>query len=105
MVPTVQGLVPKGAWAPYARAIREVVTVPVITSNRINTVAVADTVIGAGDADYVYLWHRPFLADPQLVARSRDERPVNVCIACSWCIERAIGDDRVSCVVKSRSRA
>jgi 2,4-dienoyl-CoA reductase (NADPH2) len=103
-VPTVQATVPHGAWAPWARAIREVVGVPVIASNRINTVALAHEVIAAGDADFVSL-ARPFLADPEIVAKSRraPSRPINVCIACNDCIDNSIFDRRVSCVVNPRA--
>ena len=118
-VPTVQLLVPHGAWAPWARAIRDVVMcpdrgleVPVIACNRINTLALADDLLAAGDADFVSL-ARPFLADPELVAKSRPgpggrgprpHRAVNVCIACDQaCIDRSIFDARVSCVVNPRA--
>jgi 2,4-dienoyl-CoA reductase (NADPH2) len=106
-VPTVQALVPHGSWRPWARAVREAVAgaVPVIASNRINTVELADAVIGAGDADFVSM-ARPFLADPEIVrkARSGSGRPINVCIACNQaCIDRSIFDERVSCVVNPRA--
>ncbi len=106
-VPTVQALVPHGAWRPWARAVREVVAgaVPVIASNRINTVELADAVIGAGDADFVSM-ARPFLADPEIVSKARpgSGRPINVCIACNQaCIDRSIFDERVSCVVNPRA--
>ena len=105
-VPTVQALVPHGAWTPWAGAIREVVDVPVIASNRINTLALADAVIGAGDADFVSM-ARPFLADPEIVRKARDpdgNRAVNLCIACNQaCIDRSIFDKRVSCVVNPRA--
>jgi len=104
-IPTVQGLVPPGAWAPFARAIRRAVTVPIIASGRINTLDGADEVLGAGDADFVSL-ARPFLADPEIVRKGRERRPraVNVCIACNQaCIDRSIFDRRVSCVVNPRA--
>jgi 2,4-dienoyl-CoA reductase (NADPH2) len=102
-VPTVQLLVPHGAWRPWARAIREAVSVPVIASNRVNTLALADELLAAGDADFVSM-ARPFLADPSIVERSRAGRGVNVCIACNQaCIDRSIFDRRVSCVVNPRA--
>ncbi len=104
-VPTVQALVPPGAWTPWARAIKSVVAVPVIASNRINTLELADRVLAAGDADFVSL-ARPFLADAEIVSKSRgaDGRAVNVCIACNQaCIDRSIFDRRVSCVVNPRA--
>ncbi len=107
-VPTVQALVPHGAWRPWARAIREAVAgaVPVIASNRINTLELAEAALAAGDADYVSL-ARPFLADPEIVGKALDPaggRAVNVCIACNQaCIDRSIFDQRVSCVVNPRA--
>jgi len=102
-VPTVQALVPHGAWRPWARAIREAVDVPVIASNRINTVALAEDVLASGDADFVSM-ARPFLADPEIVAKARDRRKLNICIACNQaCIDRSIFDKRVSCLVNPRA--
>lgn len=105
-VPTVQLLVPHGAWRPWARAIRDVVSVPVIASNRVNTLALAEELLAAGDADFVSL-ARPFLADPEIIAKGQDPGPpraVNVCIACDQaCIDRSIFDQRVSCVVNPRA--
>ncbi|MGA8721835.1 MAG: FAD-dependent oxidoreductase, partial [Solirubrobacteraceae bacterium] len=102
-VPTVQTLVPHGAWRPWARAVREAVDVPVIASNRINTIALADEMLAADDADFVSM-ARPFLADPEIIAKARDRRTLNICIACNQaCIDRSIFDSRVSCVVNPRA--
>ncbi|MFZ0388004.1 MAG: FAD-dependent oxidoreductase [Solirubrobacteraceae bacterium] len=102
-VPTVQLLVPHGAWLPWTRAIRDVVSIPVIASNRINTLDQADTALAAGDADLISL-ARPFLADSALIARAREGRAVNVCIGCDQaCIDRSIFDQRVSCIVNPRA--
>jgi 2,4-dienoyl-CoA reductase (NADPH2) len=102
-VPTVQALVPHGAWAPWVRAIKELVSVPVIASNRINRLELADELLARGDADFASL-ARPFLADPEIVRKTRDGRAVNVCIACNQaCIDRSIFDRRVSCVVNPRA--
>ncbi len=107
-VPTVQALVPHGAWRPWARAVSDAVAgaVPVIASNRINTVELAESVLAAGDADFVSL-ARPFLADPEIVPKAMDPasgRRLNVCIACNQaCIDRSIFDRRVSCVVNPRA--
>jgi 2,4-dienoyl-CoA reductase (NADPH2) len=102
-VPTVQLLVPLGAWLPWTRAVREVVSIPVIASNRINTLDQADAALAAGDADLISL-ARPFLADASLIARTRHGRGVNVCIGCDQaCIDRSIFDQRVSCLVNPRA--
>ena len=101
-VPTVQSGVPHGAWAPWAAAVRAAVSVPVIASNRVNTAALADALVGDGIADFVSM-ARPFLADPLFVRKSRDSSRVNVCIACNQCIDQSIFDRRVSCAVNPRA--
>jgi len=102
-VPTVQLLVPHGAWLPWVRAVRDVVDVPVIASNRINTLDQAEAALAAGDADLISL-ARPFLADSGLITRAREGRAVNVCIGCDQaCIDRSIFDQRVSCIVNPRA--
>jgi 2,4-dienoyl-CoA reductase (NADPH2) len=104
-VPTVQSGVPKAAWAPWARAVRDGVDgAPVILSNRVNTAALAERLIEASFTDFVSM-ARPFLADPLFVRKSRDERSrrVNLCIACNQCIDSSIFDRRVSCVVNPRA--
>jgi 2,4-dienoyl-CoA reductase (NADPH2) len=103
-VPTVQSGVPHGAWAPWVRAVREAVEVPVIASNRVNTAALADALVGNGFADFVSM-ARPLLADPLFVRKSREQRgrAVNICIACNQCIDQSIFDRRVSCSVNPRA--
>jgi 2,4-dienoyl-CoA reductase (NADPH2) len=113
--PTVQAVVPHGAWVPWVRAVRSAIqtldggtrggAIPVVASNRINTLELADAVLGAGDADFVSM-ARPFLADAEIVAKARSAggRVTNVCIACNQaCIDRSIFDRRVSCVVNPRA--
>jgi len=125
-VPTVQQAVPEGAWAPWARELRRVAAVPVIASNRVNTLERAEEILASGAADFVSL-ARPFLADPAIVAKGvrasgvpgsaghlnhltrgfdaqRSPVSVNVCIACDQaCIDRSLFDRRVSCVVNPRA--
>lgn len=104
-VPTVQAIVPPGVWAPVAAAVKAAVgeSVPVIASNRVNRLAVAESILAAGQADFVSL-ARPFLADPELITRTRHGRPVNICIACNQaCIDRSLSDELVSCMVNPRA--
>jgi 2,4-dienoyl-CoA reductase (NADPH2) len=58
--------------------------VPLITSNRINTPEVAEQVLAEGRADMVSM-ARPFLADPDFVAKARAGRAqaINTCIGCN----------------------
>lgn len=105
-VPTVQTLVPAGAWVRHAAAVKGAVgNLPVIASNRINRVEHADAVLASGACDFVSM-ARPFLADPEIVAKARRGagRLVNPCIACNQaCIDRSLLDERVSCMVNPRA--
>jgi NADH:flavin oxidoreductases, Old Yellow Enzyme family len=109
-VPTVQSMVPHAAWvgvsARISRALADAgASVPVIASNRINSLAQAERVLAAGDADLVSM-ARPFLADPHIVAVSFAGGPefVNPCIACNEaCIDRSFGLEPVSCTVNPRA--
>lgn len=105
-IPTVQHLVPSGIWVPYAAAVKSAVgTLPVIASNRINSLERADEVLAGGGVDFVSM-ARPFLADSQIVAKASRNEPalVNTCIACNQaCIDRSLLDEPVSCMVNPRA--
>ncbi|MCU1482692.1 MAG: 2,4-dienoyl-CoA reductase [Subtercola sp.] len=80
-------------------------SVAVIASNRMTDLRDAEEVLSGGLIDAVAL-ARPFLADPQLVARSsRGEFDlVNTCIGCNQaCIDRSLVGARVSCLVNPRA--
>ena len=109
-VPTVQSLVPHGVWvetaARIARHLRDARSdVPVIASNRINSVADAERILAEGRVDMVSM-ARPFLADPRILQTSFAGFPhlVNTCIGCNEaCIDRSLGSDPVSCLVNPRT--
>jgi 2,4-dienoyl-CoA reductase (NADPH2) len=105
-VPTVQAIVPPGSWAPVAAAIKKSVgAVPVITSNRVNRLEIAEEILGADQADFVAM-ARPFLADPELMDSARRGRSINVCVACNQaCIDRSLATTgpAVSCMVNPRA--
>ncbi|MCX5108465.1 FAD-dependent oxidoreductase [Streptomyces sp. NBC_00378] len=108
--PTVQSIVEPGAWVGHATRIRRSLrraglSTPVIASNRINRLELAERVLARGDADFVSM-ARPFLADPAIVRKSRlvNGPAPNVCIACNEaCIDRSLGDEPVSCLVNPRA--
>jgi 2,4-dienoyl-CoA reductase (NADPH2) len=104
-VPTVQGPVPPGVWVPWASAIKGAVGdgVAVIAGNRVNRLEDAAKLLEDEQIDLVSM-SRPFLADPEIVARGRDGRPLDVCIACNQaCIDRSLVDGHVSCLVNPRA--
>jgi 2,4-dienoyl-CoA reductase (NADPH2) len=105
-IPTVQQVVPSGVWVPFAAAVKAAVgELPVIASNRINSLAAAESVLAAGSVDFISM-ARPFLSDALLVAKAaRNEASlVNTCIACNQaCIDRSLVDAPVSCMVNPRA--
>ena len=103
-IPTVQHLVPGGVWVPFAAAVKRAVgDLPVIASNRINSLAAAEDVLAGGSADFVSM-ARPFLADAAIVAKAARPDLVNTCIACNQaCIDRSLLDEPVSCMVNPRA--
>jgi len=105
-VPTIATMVPRAAFASVTGRLRQVVSVPVITSNRINMPQVAEDVLTRGDADLVSM-ARPMLADPELVNKAAQGREdeINTCIGCNQaCLDHTFGGNKpVSCLVNPRA--
>jgi 2,4-dienoyl-CoA reductase (NADPH2) len=109
-VPTIATSVPRAAFAWVTKKLRDDlraagITVPVITSNRINTPEVAEQVLADGCADMVSL-ARPFLADADFVAKAREGRAdeINTCIACNQaCLDHTFKNQLASCLVNPRA--
>ena len=81
------------------------VGIPVITSNRINTPAVAEQVLSDGCADMVSM-ARPFLADPDFVKKAADDRASTIapCIACNQaCLDHTFSGKISTCLVNPRA--
>ena len=105
-VPTIATMVPRAAFASVTGRLRQVVNVPVITSNRINMPQVAEDVLAQGHADLVSM-ARPMLADPELVNKAAQGREdeINTCIGCNQaCLDHTFGGNKpVSCLVNPRA--
>ena len=86
-VPTVQMLVPRGAFVYLAEDIKKVVKIPVIAANRINDPILADKILSEGKADLIGM-ARALLADPEFPNKAREGRIDEIvpCIACSYCL-------------------
>ncbi|MGH1451531.1 MAG: FAD-dependent oxidoreductase, partial [Pseudomonadaceae bacterium] len=81
------------------------VTIPLVTTNRINTPEVAEQVLAEGDADMVSM-ARPFLADPEFVnkAAAGKAEEINTCIGCNQaCLDHTFGGKLTSCLVNPRA--
>jgi len=92
-IPTIATSVPRAAFAWVTKKLMGQVSIPVITSNRINTPEVAEEVLADGCADMVSL-ARPMLADPDFVAKAMADKSAHIapCIACNQaCLDHTFG--------------
>lgn len=104
-VPTIVTSVPRAAFAQATQQVKEVVSVPVVASNRINDPDVADNIIASGQADAVSM-ARPMLADPEFVKKTEEGRAdeINTCIACNQaCLDHTFQLKRASCLVNPQA--
>lgn len=88
-------------FAHLARAVKQVVDLPVIAVGRIKDPRQADEIIAQGGADLVAMG-RAHLADPALAAKAREGRfgEIRPCIGCCLgCIARALALDEATCVM------
>ena len=100
-IPTIATSVPRAAFTWVTRKLMGEVSIPVITSNRINTPEVAEQVLADGCADMVSM-ARPFLADPDFVAKAASGRADQIapCIACNQaCLDHTFSGKISTCLV------
>ncbi|MCF6197252.1 MAG: NADPH-dependent 2,4-dienoyl-CoA reductase [Emcibacter sp.] len=100
-IPTIITKVPRAAFTWVTAEFRKALSIPVITSNRINMPDVAEEVLKRGDADMVSM-ARPFLADPDFVKKAAEGRAdeINSCIACNQaCLDHIFVGKISSCLV------
>ena len=104
-IPTIATMVPRAAFTWVTRRLKGEVSIPLVTSNRINDPAVAERVLAAGDADLVSM-ARPLLADPDFVAKAAANRAdeINTCIACNQaCLDLVFENAVATCLVNPRA--
>ncbi len=104
-VPTISTRVPRAAFAGVTGRLRKELTIPTITSNRINMPDVAEKVLADGDADIVSM-ARPMLADSNIIIKAMEGREdeINTCIACNQaCLDHTFTGQEVSCLVNPRA--
>ena len=104
-IPTIATKVPRAAFTWVTARFKKELSVPVITSNRINTPEVAEQVLARGDADMISM-ARPFLADPDFVIKSQENRAdeINTCIGCNQaCLDHVFSGIMTSCLVNPRA--
>ncbi|WP_298190439.1 NADPH-dependent 2,4-dienoyl-CoA reductase [uncultured Pseudomonas sp.] len=104
-IPTIATKVPRAAFTKVTAKLRGEVSIPLITTNRINTPEIAEQVLAEGDADMVSM-ARPFLADPDFVNKAAEGRSdeINTCIGCNQaCLDHTFGGKLTSCLVNPRA--
>ena len=104
-VPTIATSVPRAGFAHLTARLRPEVSIPVITSNRINTPEVAERLLAEGAADMVSM-ARPWLADAEFIAKAAAGRAAEIapCIACNQaCLDHTFSGKLTSCLVNPRA--
>jgi len=104
-VPTIVTSVPRAAFAWVTERMKKEVSLPLITTNRINTPEVAEKILASGQADMVSM-ARPFLADADFVnkAAANKSDEINTCIGCNQaCLDHVFKQKRASCLVNPRA--
>jgi 2,4-dienoyl-CoA reductase-like NADH-dependent reductase (Old Yellow Enzyme family)/thioredoxin reductase len=89
----------RGMLAPYAKPIKQAVTIPCFVAGRIVDPEDAEAVLAAGAADYISLG-RALYADAHWCRKAFGEirAPIRKCIACNVCFERLTLEKDVCCV-------
>ncbi|WP_405970036.1 NADPH-dependent 2,4-dienoyl-CoA reductase [Streptomyces sp. NBC_00988] len=104
-IPTIATSVPRGAYTWVTKKLMGAVSVPLVTTNRINTPELAEQLLADGYADMVSM-ARPMLADPDFVAKAAADRSdaINTCIGCNQaCLDHTFSGKITSCLVNPRA--
>lgn len=104
-IPTIATKVPRGAFSWVTKRLMGQVSIPLVTTNRINTPELAESLLADGVADMISM-ARPLLADPQFVVKAREGRSseINTCIGCNQaCLDHTFSGQITSCLVNPRA--
>ncbi len=100
-VPQITMDVPRGGYAYLAEGIAEVVDVPVIACNRINSVSVAERILSRGNIQLIGM-SRGLIADPELPTKSQADQQhlTRPCIGCNQgCLDHVFLIEPVTCAL------
>ncbi|MCU4709649.1 NADPH-dependent 2,4-dienoyl-CoA reductase [Acinetobacter pittii] len=104
-IPTIATKVPRAAFTWVTEKLKGEVSIPLITSNRINTPEMAEHVLASGHADMVSM-ARPMLADAEFVLKASEGRSdeINTCIGCNQaCLDHIFSMKIATCLVNPRA--
>ncbi|MCW7549865.1 NADPH-dependent 2,4-dienoyl-CoA reductase [Photorhabdus sp. APURE] len=104
-IPTIATMVPRAGFSWVTQKLMGKVSIPLITTNRINDPNIAEQVLAQGCADMVSM-ARPFLADAEFVMKAQQGRidEINTCIGCNQaCLDQIFVGEIASCLVNPRA--
>lgn len=104
-IPTIGTMVPRAGFSWVTKKMMGEVSIPLITTNRINNPETAEKVLADKHADMISM-ARPFLADSEIINKSKDgkENEINTCIACNQaCLDHVFKQQTSSCMVNPRA--
>lgn len=104
-IPTIATSVPRAGFSWVTKKLKGEVSIPLITTNRINMPDTAERVLAEGHADMISM-ARPFLADPFWVRKAEEGRAdeINTCIGCNQaCLDHTFKGKQASCLVNPRA--
>ncbi|MEX0445908.1 FAD-dependent oxidoreductase [Xenorhabdus sp. SGI246] len=104
-IPTIATMVPRAGFSWVTQKLMGKVSIPLITTNRINDPHVAEQILSEGCADMVSM-ARPFLADAEFILKAEQNRAdeINTCIGCNQaCLDRIFVGKLTSCLVNPRA--
>lgn len=104
-VPTIATMVPRGGFTWVTERMMKEISIPLVTTNRINMPDKAEEILASGQAHLVSM-ARPFLADPELVKKAKEGREdeINTCIGCNQaCLDHVFKQKTASCLVNPRA--
>ena len=104
-IPTIASMVPRAAFTWVTGRLMGEVSIPLVTSNRINTPEVIEQILAAGHADLISM-ARPFLADPSFMKKASEGRAdeINTCIGCNQaCLDQIFQGQVACCLVNPRA--
>ncbi len=104
-IPTIATKVPRAAFTWVTEKLKGEVSIPLVTSNRINTPEMAEHVLASGHADMVSM-ARPMLADAEFVLKASQGRSdeINTCIGCNQaCLDHIFSMKIATCLVNPRA--
>lgn len=93
-LPYIQpGFYAEGQWAPACGRIKQATRLPVVYVGRVTSIARAEEILAAGQADLVGM-ARASIADPEFIRKARDGRghETRHCIGMNECIDRGMAE-------------